>query len=123
MRGTPHQMRKRARRNFDRLHERQRGLCAECRRRMVRHFKGKYHPRMPTIDHKKRLADGGTNHIDNLELVCVECNHKRDRVALGIPAVRTCRHCGKPLNNGGGRRGCPACRQAFCYLFAGVGLS
>ena len=29
------------------------------------------------IDHKVSLADGGTNHIDNLQTLCQDCNRRK----------------------------------------------
>ena len=29
------------------------------------------------IDHKVSLADGGTNHIDNLQTLCRDCNRRK----------------------------------------------
>lgn len=30
-----------------------------------------------TIEHLRRRAEGGTNHIDNLAMACRRCNHER----------------------------------------------
>lgn len=30
------------------------------------------------IDHIKALKNGGTNHISNLRIICVECNRKKN---------------------------------------------
>jgi 5-methylcytosine-specific restriction endonuclease McrA len=31
-----------------------------------------------TIDHKRQVNDGGTNHYENLRLLCLSCHRKKD---------------------------------------------
>lgn len=42
-------------------------------------YRGKLHmDRVATVEHVKRLCDGGTYHHSNLKLACGECNGKRN---------------------------------------------
>jgi len=42
--------------------------CAHCGRQLEATFQ---------VDHKKRLADGGTNHVNNLDALCPNCHSKK----------------------------------------------
>jgi 5-methylcytosine-specific restriction endonuclease McrA len=66
--------RKKALRNL--LWPKQRGLCCYCRRPMIRDVKSNDSRRV-TIEHLRRICDGGTNHLDNLALACQDCNVRR----------------------------------------------
>ena len=52
--------------------------------------------RIATTDHVKRIADGGTNDVDNLVMACQDCNHNRDRNPKKYdPVKRVCFDCGE----------------------------
>lgn len=58
----------------DALYAKQRGCCANCRAPL----NGAFHR-----DHRRALADGGTNDIGNIELLCGPCNlrkHAKDPI-------------------------------------------
>ena len=45
--------------------------CAHCKQQLDASFQ---------VDHVIRLADGGTNHIDNLEALCCNCHGKKTMI-------------------------------------------
>ena len=45
--------------------------CAHCKQQLAASFQ---------VDHIIRLADGGTNHIDNLEALCCNCHGKKTMI-------------------------------------------
>jgi 5-methylcytosine-specific restriction protein A len=58
---------------FKLLGERQEWRCSHCRNRLES---------TAQIDHVVPLGDGGTNHLDNLQILCVSCHaRKTDREA------------------------------------------
>ena len=60
------------------------GRCCYCRREFT-----KRGATSPTIEHKKRRADGGSDHIRNLSIACLHCNQHRGQqmnVARSSPA-------------------------------------
>lgn len=67
------------RRRKEKLFLIQGGRCAYCRHQ--------FHKHKLTIDHIKRLKDGGDNHISNLVLACEPCNAMRELPAVVREAV------------------------------------
>jgi len=67
------------------LHAAQSGKCCYCGCVLVMPENGKHkraivkdqHPRMATIEHLQRRADGGSSRLDNLALACRTCNAAR----------------------------------------------
>lgn len=112
-------MRTQARRKFEHLYKKQRGLCAECGKPMLR--SAELLSERPTIDHKVRIADGGTNDVGNLEIVHGKCNQIRNRRHLP-ERQKHCRECGA-LKKNPSKRYCHECNVAFVQLKAGVGLA
>lgn len=58
----------------------QEGRCCYCRVKMLpprNTAKGNTHPKAETLEHLKRLAEGGTNAYDNMALSCFSCNTGR----------------------------------------------
>jgi len=51
--------------------------CFWCKRPLFIHMNGQGDPDYATIEHKIRLADGGTNRLQNLTWSCPKCNHTR----------------------------------------------
>ncbi len=45
--------------------------CAHCKEQLAASFQ---------VDHIIRLADGGTNHVDNLEALCCNCHGKKTMI-------------------------------------------
>lgn len=64
------------RKYFNILLDKQENKCAACGGLMNRI---KNDPFQATIEHKKRIADGGGNYFDNLELLHLKCNAARDK--------------------------------------------
>lgn len=61
--------------------ERERGLCAYCRKSATRDAG----PRSATIDHVTPIASGGLDEIGNMVLACQRCNfEKGEGVAVGV---------------------------------------
>lgn len=62
------------------LYIRQRGSCAICGAIMHLHHEDiRNDPAFAaTIDHIKRLREGGSNRIENLRVVCHHCNQRRN---------------------------------------------
>lgn len=57
------------------LFERQDRKCCYCRRAVYLDFaRGS---QAATLEHLRRLKDGGTDHRDNLALACLHCNSTR----------------------------------------------
>lgn len=54
------------------IFENQRGLCANCRAKLFKSGKQKYH-----VDHIMPLALGGSNWPDNLQCLCQSCNLRK----------------------------------------------
>lgn len=52
-----------------RIYESQRGICINCKIKIPKSGKHRYH-----IDHIVPLAKGGTNNADNLQILCRSCN-------------------------------------------------
>ena len=61
----------RTRNNIDFLYGNQRGFCAGCRRH--------YHSKDFAIDHIVPRAAGGSNELDNLQLLCTHCNSTKGK--------------------------------------------
>jgi 5-methylcytosine-specific restriction endonuclease McrA len=59
--------------------ERDRDLCQECGVEVQKRKVDKYDssPNLAEIDHIVAVADGGTNDIENLRLLCLSCNRKK----------------------------------------------
>lgn len=55
--------------DIKRIYESQRGICINCKIKIPKSGKHRYH-----IDHIVPLAKGGTNNADNLQILCVRCN-------------------------------------------------
>ena len=55
-----------------RIFEHQRGICANCKIKLIKSGKNKYH-----IDHIVALARGGSNWPSNLQCLCPPCNVKK----------------------------------------------
>lgn len=75
------QLRKYAREKTASVLKRQGNICAECGKPMRIEFIGTgiSHGDRPTIDHIKPLSEGGSNRLENLELVHSHCNKTRDK--------------------------------------------
>jgi len=54
------------------IFDNQRGLCANCKSRLVKDGKNKYH-----VDHIMPLALGGSNSKSNLQCLCPTCNMRK----------------------------------------------
>jgi 5-methylcytosine-specific restriction endonuclease McrA len=54
------------------IFEAQRGLCANCPRKLVKSGKNRYH-----VDHIQPLSRGGSNDKYNLQCLCPECNLRK----------------------------------------------
>lgn len=70
------------------IYERDGWRCQICRRMCKKCFavnkkNGRPHPRSPTIDHIKSMADGGHHEPSNLQLACFECNTKKGSASCG----------------------------------------
>ncbi|PKP80288.1 MAG: HNH endonuclease [Alphaproteobacteria bacterium HGW-Alphaproteobacteria-18] len=70
--------------HFRTLWDRQGGLCALCGRAMPRHRFEVDHAtlwkkRRPSFDHIRARARGGSDRLENLQLVHAECNWKKGR--------------------------------------------
>lgn len=65
---------KRRRKAHTRLYDLQDGKCCYCQRPMCPDY-GR--PLSATVEHLRRIADGGTWRWDNLALACHECNTGR----------------------------------------------
>ncbi len=53
--------------------------CPICGSRMHFEIKFRSNPRYATIDHILARALGGTNSLDNLTVVCMECNNNKSK--------------------------------------------
>lgn len=51
---------------------RQRGLCANCKKKLIQNGDGKYH-----VDHIVPLSKGGSNWASNLQCLCPGCNLRK----------------------------------------------
>lgn len=120
-----HQERKRARRQMLELLRRDGHLCSLCGKPMKfqSNRTGEYDPDAVSVDHIVPLAQGGRGNPENLRLAHVKCNQKRDRVNWTRDGNPTCKNCGAELELNQKRRSCAKCRQAFCFIWAGVGLA
>lgn len=58
--------------DIKKIFENQRGLCANCKKKLAQSGKNKYH-----VDHIKPLARGGSNAKENLQCLCPSCNHRK----------------------------------------------
>lgn len=70
------------------IYERDGWRCQICRRMCKKSFAvrkkdGRPHPRSPTIDHIKAMANGGHHEPSNLQLACFECNTKKGVASCG----------------------------------------
>ena len=67
----------------DYFFEKQKGLCYYCGEPMeyVRRTNGQPGRTYPTIEHLKRLADGGKSTEDNMVLAHYRCNSKANKIA------------------------------------------
>lgn len=54
------------------IFENQRGLCANCKKKLAKSGKNKYH-----VDHIQPLARCGSNAKENLQCLCPTCNHRK----------------------------------------------
>ena len=73
--------------------------------------------RIATVEHIQRKANGGSNGDSNVAVACYFCNQERNR--RHNPKRRTCKHCGRPFGEGGGRRGrsCVECHRRLSKYF------
>lgn len=55
--------------DIKRIYESQRGICINCKIKIPKSGKHRYH-----VDHIVPLAKGGTNNADNLQILCRSCN-------------------------------------------------
>lgn len=126
------------RKNVELLCVRQNWKCKYCRRILtLEKLSPGQHAHQPmlidgiqkfyaTVDHLVRVADGGSDDIENLVASCEPCNRCRDakteKEKLG--KFVKCRLCGNDFKRGRRRRRhCPACRQKFAqniFLYFGV---
>lgn len=121
----PKTMRKDARKRFYELLKCQGSDCAECGDPMVILPEGQHTSNMyqATIDHKVPISEGGSNAIENLELVHRQCNLIRNsRRQVPIQRSLVCKHCGVPRDVPK-RKYCRECRRGFAFMWAGVGCS
>ena len=70
------------------IYERDGWTCQICNRRCRRSFlvskrDGRPHPRSPTIDHIRSMAEGGNHERSNVQLACFECNTKKGAASRG----------------------------------------
>lgn len=70
------------------IYERDGWRCQICNRRCRRSFlvskrDGRPHPRSPTIDHIRSMAEGGNHERSNVQLACFECNTKKGAASRG----------------------------------------
>lgn len=70
------------------IYERDGWTCQICNRRCRRFFlvskrDGRPHPRSPTIDHIRSMAEGGNHERSNVQLACFECNTKKGAASRG----------------------------------------
>lgn len=75
------------------IYERDGWICQICHKMCrkffaVRKKDGRPHPRSPTIDHIKSMADGGHHEPSNLQLACFECNTKKGSASRGQLRLR-----------------------------------
>ena len=71
MAGSNHRMKsEEVRKKKAALLKRQDNRCHWCGREFTEQM-------LPTLDHLKRHADGGKNHLNNLVAACYPCNHRR----------------------------------------------
>ena len=117
-----HNLRTRARKRIRLLVERQEGKCYWCKfpisvdapKRLVQGRKRRLQVRPATIDHIKRLADGGDNRMDNLVAACQQCNNQRTKQPR---KTSTCKFCDSPRPRKG--RTCKACKRQLLFDFLG----
>ena len=65
----------------DRVLSRDAGLCQVCK--LARLIRPAYE-----VDHITELADGGTDELDNLQAICLECHRAKSRQAIQDRAGR-----------------------------------
>jgi hypothetical protein len=70
------------------IYERDGWKCQICNRRCKQAFlvskrDGRPHPRSPTLDHIRSMANGGKHERSNLQLACFECNTKKGANSRG----------------------------------------
>ena len=70
------------------IYERDAWRCQICNRKckpayIVNKSDGRPHPRSPTLDHIRSMADGGNHEPGNLQLACFECNTKKGAASRG----------------------------------------
>ena len=58
------------------------GICALCDNELVFELHGSKEEGGWEIDHSKPKADGGTEHINNLQPMCWECNRKKSDMPM-----------------------------------------
>ena len=121
-------LRREARRGLQEMVEQQNGKCFYCRERIVciswlgdrlvskhswecRFFENGelVQVRIASVEHRKRIADGGDNSPSNLVAACVRCNASKSNPP---PKARACRGCGEPS---GRRRRCDRCRNILTH--------
>ena len=70
-----------------------------------------------TVEHVQRRADGGGNGEWNVAVACFFCNAERN--GRHHPKRQTCKQCGRPYKEGGGRRGrsCIECHRLASRYF------
>jgi len=78
------------------LHERQGGKCCYCGilTEMYPQSWGVGNPapaNFATLEHLKRVADGGTNDPDNVAIACWKCNNERDILGVSWVEFKTMR--------------------------------
>jgi len=121
-------MRNKSRKKVKILRNRDGDLCGECKKLLdFSILSGRW---QPTVDHIIPLSNGGTNDLNNLELVHHRCNLLRERkesrkhkiVKESATRIRYCEHCGIVYRHCREKR-CTVCRKAFMLLWAGVGIS
>jgi 5-methylcytosine-specific restriction endonuclease McrA len=70
------------------IYERDGWKCQICNRRCKKAFlvskrDGRPHPRSPTLDHIRSMANGGNHEPSNVQLACFECNTKKGAESRG----------------------------------------
>ncbi|WP_375143272.1 HNH endonuclease [Pelagibacterium sp. H642] len=72
----------------------QHGRCAYCQRRLTTSTRpgGRPYWNTETIEHLQRRAEGGTDRLENLALVCYECNSLRGSMPWVLFATIRQRH-------------------------------